>query len=263
MPRRAAAALVFLLCAGPGVQAGWQDEVRALEPGVFPPPPDLRATYAFGWGGVEAARTDVVLRKEDGRWQGELRGGTTGLARRLWKLDAEYRAEIEEDGWRTVWMEGTESYANYRVTAKADFAGGVVRLWRESTKAGAKPPKWRTFSWPGLRDLAAALLLARSQPLHDGQRLTLAVFPGEWTYLVRVKVERHEEIAWQGARRKAIRATLAIDSIEKDGSLKPHRKFQRGTVWVSDDEVRLPLRIEVKVFIGSVFAEMVSLQPGT
>ena len=49
---------------------------------------------------------------------------------------------------------------------------------------------------------------------------------------------------------------MDIDWIGKDYSLQPHKKFQRGTVWVSDDEVRLPLRVEVKVFIGHVFAEL-------
>jgi hypothetical protein len=31
---------------------------------------------------------------------------------------------------------------------------------------------------------------------------------------------------------------MDIDWIGKDYSLQPHKKFQRGTVWVSDDEVR-------------------------
>jgi len=32
---------------------------------------------------------------------------------------------------------------------------------------------------------------------------------------------------------------------------------------VSDDDLRLPLRIEVKVFVGSVFAEMVEVNAGS
>ena len=55
---------------------------------------------------------------------------------------------------------------------------------------------------------------------------------------------------------------MDIDWIGKDYSLQPHKKFQRGTVWVSDDEVRLPLRVEVKVFIGHVFAELAEVNAG-
>jgi len=62
------------------------------------------------------------------------------------------------------------------------------------------------------------------------------------------------------ARWKAIRVALEIDRISKDYSLSPHKKFQTGTIWVSDDDLRLPLRIEVKVFVGSVFAELVEMK---
>jgi len=41
--------------------------------------------------------------------------------------------------------------------------------------------------------------------------------------------------------------------------LEPHRKFRRGTIWVSDDAERLLLRIEAQVFVGTVFAELQSV----
>jgi hypothetical protein len=110
--------------------------------------------------------------------------------------------------------------------------------------------------------MAGALLLARSQPLATGDTLKLAVFPGEWMYLVRLKVIGRETLRWRGEQRKVIRCAMDIDWIGKDYSLQPHKKFQRGTVWVSDDEVRLPLRVEVKVFIGHVFAELAEVNAG-
>jgi hypothetical protein len=75
-------------------------------------------------------------------------------------------------------------------------------------------------------------------------------------YLVRLKVIGRETLRWLGEQRKVIRCAMEIDGIGKDYSLQPHKEFQRGTVWVSDDPLRLPLRIEVKVFVGSVFAEL-------
>ena len=157
-------------------------------------------------------------------------------------------------------MRLAENYRTYRTEEKAEFLPGGVRSWRESTKVGAKKPKWKNFYVDGIRDIAGALLLARSQPLRDGDVVRLAVFPGEWMYLVTVRVEGREKIAWRGQQRDAIRASFGIESIEKDYSLKPHKKFQRGTVWVSDDELRIPLRVEVKVFIGCVFAELAEVE---
>ncbi len=39
-----------------------------------------------------------------------------------------------------------------------------------------------------------------------------------------------------------------------------YSKFRSGTVWVSDDELRLPLRAEVNVFIGFVYGELQSFE---
>ncbi len=208
-----------------------------------------------------AAEARTTLRRgANGVWTGTVTGGTKGWARTLYRLDADYRTEVSEKDWRTLVMHQTETYRTYRASEKAEFLPGGVRSWRESTKSGAKKPKWRNFYVEGIRDIAGALFLARSQPLRNGDVIRLAVFPGEWMYLVTARVEKREKIPWRGEQRAAIRASLGIEAIEKDYSLKPHKKFQRGTVWVSDDELRLPLRVEVKVFIGHVFAELAGVR---
>ncbi|MEX1010046.1 MAG: DUF3108 domain-containing protein [Chthoniobacterales bacterium] len=243
------------------VHAGWREDVAELKAGPFSPPPDgLTVRYTFGWEGISAAGADVRLgRGADGVWTGVVRGGTTGAARALWRLDADYDTKLAADGWRSLGATLTEKYRRYRVEEKMEFPVGGVRSWRESTRKGSSAPQWKNFYITGIRDMAGALLLARSQPLKNGDRLSLAVFPGDWMYLVRVKVEGREKLRWRGEQRSVIRLSLAIDRINDDYSLSPHKKFQSGTIWVSDDEVRMPLRIEVKVFVGSVFAELVEV----
>lgn len=255
-----ALALLFLGCAA--VMAGWLEDVNAVRPGPFPaPPPELQARYVFGWSGIEAAAADVKLsRGTNGVWTAKVLGGTTGLARSWWKLDADYDATVSETDWRSVSSRLEERYKNYEVVEQCDFRPGGVRSLRQSTKPGSAKSDWKNFYVPGLRDMAGALLLARSQPLVEGDTIRLAVFPGEWMYLVHVKVEGRDTIRWQGLKRAVLRASLEIDWIGKDYSLKPHKKFHRGTVWVSDDEIRLPLRVEVKVFIGHVFAQLEKME---
>ena len=243
--------------------AAWQDDTGSLGAGPFPPPPELSARYVFGWSGIEAAAADVRLRpRGDGTWECAVDGGTSGLARKLWKLDATYRATVAGEGWVPLESRLAENYRRYRIEEVFEYRPGGVRSRRENTKPGADPPRWREHAAPGLRDMSAALLLARSQPLRDGDEFSLAVFPGEDMYLVRVKVVGREKLSWRGEERDTVRLSLRIDTIKKDGTTEPHRKFQRGSVWVSDDAVRLPLRVEVKVFIGHVFAELVSLDSG-
>ncbi len=247
----------FVLTAA-GARADWRAAAASLQAGPFPPPPsEITARYVFGWSGIQAAAADVRLeRGAGGVWSATVKGGTTGAARKLWKLDADFASEVAEKGWRSVYCTLAEKYQRYRVTETSEFRPGGVRSRRVSTKEGASPPKWLNFYVAGLRDMAGSLLLARSQPLKNGDVLHLAVFPGEWMYLVRLKVLGRGELRWQGEKRKVIRCSMEIDWIDKDYSLRPHSKFHRGTVWVSDDELRLPLRVEVKVFIGHVFAEL-------
>jgi hypothetical protein len=254
--------LTVVSLGGAEIAPVWRQQVAMMRAGSFAPPPDeVKTRYVFGWSGIEAAEARTTLRRgADGVWTGTVTGGTKGWARTLYKLDAEYRTEVSEKDWRSLKTRQTEKYRAYRTDEKAEFLPGGVRSWRESTKAGAKKPKWRNFYVDGIRDIAGALLLARSQPLRDGDTVRLAVFPGEWMYLVAVRVEKREKITLRGKERAAIRASLGIESIEKDYSLKPHKKFQRGTVWVSDDELRIPLRIEVKVFVGHVFAELAEME---
>ncbi len=68
-----------------------------------------------------------------------------------------------------------------------------------------------------------------------------------------------------GKKIRAIRFNVRIQSIETQGPaigrLAPHKKFRSGRVWMSDDGKRIPLRAEVDVFIGSVFAELVKITP--
>ncbi len=198
----------------------------------------------------------TLRRGAGGVFLGTVKGGTKGMARSLYMLDADYRTEVLGSDFRSREFTLTERYRSYRVEEKAEFRPGGVRAWRESDKKGAKSPKWKNFYVPGLRDMAGAVLLARSQPLKQRDRLTLAVFPGDWMYLARLKVEGREKLRWRGEDKPAIRVALEIERINKDYSLSPHKKFQHGTIWVSDDDLRIPLRIEVKVFVGHVFAEL-------
>jgi len=264
-PNKCPALLLAWLTLSVPLEAAWRDEVAGLRPGAFAaPPPEFSARYVFGWSGLEAAQAEVVLRRAGaGRWAGSVRGSTTGAARTLYRLDAEYDTEIREAGWTSVETRLVEQFSRYRTEEQAEFRPGGVRSWRETTRRGAKPPRWKNFYVPGLRDIGAALLLVRSQVLRDGDRVTVAVFPGQWMYLVHLKVEGREKLRWQGQRREAIRLSMEIEWIDRHYQVRPHRKFHRGTIWASDDDLRMPLRVEVKVFVGHIFAELVEVKAGS
>ena len=58
----------------------------------------------------------------------------------------------------------------------------------------------------------------------------------------------------------AIKFDLQLNKIGKTGELEPHRKFRHASAWISDDPDRLLLRLEAQIFVGSVFAELQSVE---
>jgi len=75
-----------------------------------------------------------------------------------------------------------------------------------------------------------------------------------------VTVRARERITVPSGTYNAIKFNLQLNKIGKQGELEPHRKFRSATAWISDDPDRLLLRIEAQVFVGTVFAELQSVE---
>ena len=104
------------------------------------------------------------------------------------------------------------------------------------------------------------MLYLRSQPLKNGDVYRLVVYPANNAYLATTTVISRDRISVQAGAYKAIKIDLQLKRIGKHLELEPHRKFRRATIWVSDDADRILLRIEAQIFVGTVWAELQSLQ---
>ena len=85
---------VLLMAAGTGsLRAGWQEELSGPAPGGFPALRPVTLEYVCGWAGLKAGAVEArFTRPEDDVCKLEVKAGTTGLARALWKLDATHEA---------------------------------------------------------------------------------------------------------------------------------------------------------------------------
>ena len=192
----------------------------------------------------------------------EVKGGTDGLARTLWQLDARHRATILTEGLKPVAFEQVERYAKKKVRTEAVFKPDGLWRIRAVTPDPNNVAKWKKIKVEPVRDIISAMLLIRSQVLNDGDKIGVVAFPGDAPFLVEVTVARHEQIRVGNSLRKAIKLDFQIQRIDtkNKGRLAPHGKFKNGTVWISDDENRVPLRAEVNIFIGYVFGELESIR---
>lgn len=186
---------------------------------------------------------------------------TTGLARTLWKLDANFESAVAPDTLLPIAVEQREAYAKTTVTTRLAFTPDTVTRARDESPPPSTPHKTKRFKYPRARDFHAAYLFARSQPLAPRDRLSFVVFAGSDGYLATLTVTKCETISFRQASYPAIRCDLALQKLDRKHGLVPHTKFQSATIWLSDDNARLPLKARVRVFIGTVNLELESSLP--
>jgi len=256
--------VAFLAAASQAHSAeSWRKKLTPENPGPFPLVRPFEGEFRFGWSDIEAARARAKFTDAGDEVQMQVEGGTSGFVRSLWKIDATHHAVIRKVGLQSVAFNQVEKYAGKTVRTDAVFKpDGLWRL-RDVTPDPKGPAKWKRIKVEPIRDIVAAMFFIRSQPLADKDKVGVIAFPGDAPYLVEVTVVGRETIKAAGKSWPAIKIDFEILKVVKltktENKLEPHNKFRHGTVWLSDDENRIPLRAEVDIFIGYVFGELVSV----
>ncbi len=258
---------ICLLAAVIGVSAGplladWRDSLTPDIPGSFPPVRPLDAEYRIGWTDIEAARAHAKI-TGDGpgiiRFAGTC--ATSGLARLLWQLDASLDSTSALDGLRTIYSVQNEAYAKYSILTQIVARPDGIWCLHENFPPRGNPARWKLIKLSPLRDLVSGVLFIRSQNLVPGAFVSTIIFPGDCPFFVEIKSVGTCQIHVAGATRDAIKLDIHLRRInlKKVEQLERYGKFQNGTIWLSNDADRIPLRVEINIFVGYVFAELESV----
>ena len=250
-----------LLLTSTAIGAAWEATVTASSPPSFPGPRPMHAKYGLGWSGFPGANADVRLTKPSaGRYQLDGTIHTTGLVRTLWKFDGIHSSRVDAGTLHSVEMKQVENVRNKKTVTSLSFDSSGVTSRETETPGKGVGPKIRRFDFPNLFDLYSALLYLKSQPLQDRSIQRIVVYPATSAYLTTVTVLGRERLTVPSGTYNAIKVDLQLSKIGKNRELVPHRKFRRATVWLSDDPDRLLLRIQAQIFVGTVFAELQSVE---
>jgi hypothetical protein len=221
----------------------------------------MHAKYGFGWSGFPGATADVRATRAAGdRLQFDGAIHTIGFIRGLWKFDATHTSSVDAGTLHPVAMKQVENVRNKKTTTNLSFDSSGVTSKEIEAPGKTEGPKVRRFECPHLFDLYSALLYLRSQPLQDRSIQRIVVYPATSAYLATVTTLGRERLTGPTGTYNAIKLDLQLSKIGKTRELEPHRKFRRATVWMSDDSDRLLLRIEAQIFVGTVFAELQSVE---
>jgi hypothetical protein len=236
---------------------GWIDKVPPHRPGDFPELRRVELDYRFGWSGFLAGRATVsFLPDKNGELYAGAEGGTTGVVRALWQLDATHQARGDRVAKLPFAYEQREQYRSYRIDTGAAFAREAASVLREKIPGYGEVFKRKTIKLPDAMDLHAGYRYVRSQRMEAGDRYSFIAVASDSAFLATVKVVKREKIKVGGVARPAIRCELQVRKVDKKRELIPYRKFKRATGWLSDDADRIPLRIEADIFVGKVWVEL-------
>jgi hypothetical protein len=111
------------------------------------------------------------------------------------------------------------------------------------------------FSGSNVWDMLSALYFVRTQPLPLNETIYFDIVNVKKQYPLKVTVRGRETVKVKAGKFDCIVVEPAISGegifISKGKSLK---------VWLTDDSYRMPVKMSAEVFIGSVYAELVSFE---
>lgn len=191
-----------------------------------------------------------------GRYVASAEGGSTGLAARLFPYDFHFLSLLDRNGRNPDRFHANESDKDGTTVTTNTFTPAGVRVAEVKTprRTGVSATRTRDRPLPGVLDLFSSLLFVRSQTLHQGETTVFVSHPVGSAHLVTVRSLGRDVLDG----RKAIRLSVSIERIQGDLSLKPYTKMKDATLWLSDDEHRIPLELRTRVFIGDVRMRLTS-----
>jgi hypothetical protein len=246
-------------CGFLAAEPAWQNELTPAKPGPWPALAPCSMSYQVSWKGMlDSGRLHMEFAPKDVKKTGMLvvrsSAKSAGAAAALFPHQSHFWSEIFPDTLRPRLFHGVEIGRGETVTTTVRHLAGRVES-HEKTQPhgkGAAVARTQVFRFSPMYDIFSAMLHVRSQKLAPGDRVTLAIHPFNNPYLLRVKVAGRE--IHNG--RKTIRLNVEMRKIDRDTSeLRPYKKMKKAaTLWLSDDEHRIPVELRAAVFIGDVRA---------
>lgn len=210
-------------------------------------------SYDLSWAGIPGGRATITVEPPVAvAGRSALKLVATAASNKL--VDAFYKVRVRVEslwdceGRYSVLFHHTGQEGRRRRDRKYvfDLAGQEVR------REWAGDPVERFPLLLPVQDPFSILFDARTRPLEVGRPVMLEAFEGRRRWDVEVQVLRRERVTVPAG---------AFDTIV----VKPHLKFegvfqQKGdvVVWLTDDDRRMPVRMESRVKIGHVAAELTS-----
>jgi hypothetical protein len=130
------------------------------------------------------------------------------------------------------------------------WAGRVTYTDRDLTQAKSEPKVKEKPSPTWVQDLLSSIYFVRTQPLKEGDLISVPISDGGEVYNIEIVVARREEIKTIAGKVKAIQLNAKVF----DG--RYIRRSGEMLVWLTDDAARIPVRARIKTSGTTVTVEL-------
>lgn len=245
--------------------ADWKEDILPYTDGKYSPFPSTRLDYLLSWNGaINSGKLTIELGKKDKRYPkvflSHSYGRSTGPAYALFPYTFTFTSFAQRETHRPLVFVADEEDRKETIHTKNGYKSPGIRHFSETidTKDGQKHIKNHSFAATAVHDPITAMLAIRSQPLANGDVEHLCCHPFASPYLITITVQGREEHLGYAC----IKLDVQIQKIDKkSGQLKNYKKLKKATMWISDDNLRIPIELRSKVFIGDVRATLVKQTP--
>jgi hypothetical protein len=240
--------------AGQAVSPGAED-AQTPEAAEAAPPPDIlpfereRLTFALYWSGIHVGTATMEAVKGAGT------SYITSVVNSNAVISAFYRvqdvAEVRLVNGRPAGFKMLQSEGSHRRNKETIFDPQRDKVIYINHKDNTR----QEYDMNGrlLWDVMSGFYYARRQPLETGKSFYISMFDSNKFINTEVKVLRREHMELFDGREIS---TIVVEPILKTEGL--FQKTGEILIWLTDDDQRMPVRMETKLKIGRVTAELKS-----
>ncbi len=241
---------------------GSEDGAQAVKNKPKPFSPGETLTYDINWSVFSAGKLTATLsRDKHGPSDADVIKTTAdsqGFVSLLYKVQDEFHSVFNPQTLCSIEISKQINEGSHHRMTKITFDRyrGLAILDEHYLGGENKPPKHDEHAIPPCaQDIITAFYYVRSQPLHVGDKIQLAVNDGSKTKIVVAEVTGRQKIQTPLGPREALRVVPSVF-----GNLYEKKKG-KVVVWFSDDAYHFPLRIRVSLKLGAITGTLTSVSP--
>lgn len=247
-----------------GRPPAWMENVTRLPPGGHANLRPVTLQYTLDWNHqVNAGRFVVSIAssaEDSGRLVGDAEGRSTSFARLLYPYDFRARSVVDQNTLRPLAYQLVERDRGVENSYDVIFEKKRQIFTTTSKEKNETRSSTDRFRFDFGQDVLSSAIYLRSQPLLDGDEVTMVVTPFNHPYVATLEVLGRERRKVKGKTYNAIKLDARVGKVNPDLTLKTYEKVKRTTLWVTDDEYRIPLELQSQLVFGFVSARLDALQ---